>query len=78
MAKRGLVFYFVMSFGFTIIGGLFYLHFKYSPPLKEHPFDTYKKLEEKEVILTDLQIRRQAERVLHDQVPEADSKDGYM
>lgn len=78
MAKRGLALYFMLSFGITITGYLFYAHFKYTPPLTEHPFDTYKRLEGTEVLLTQNQIRKMGERSKHKDVPTADDEEGYM
>jgi hypothetical protein len=82
MAKRGLAFWFVMSFGFNIVGYLFYLHFKYTPKeyLNEHPMDTLKKLEDRDVFLSENQIRMLPERSVVKSIPVVDDiKDkGYM
>ena len=78
MAKKGLAFYFVMSFGFTIIGSLFYFHFKYSPPLKEAPHETYMRLDNIEKLIPDSELRKIGERSENENVPISDDKDGYM
>ncbi len=80
MAKRGLAFYFVMSIGINIFGGMFYLHFKYSPPIEENSMEEYyKKLEKKDVLLSEKQIRFQSERIKSKEVPFSDSdSEGYM
>lgn len=78
MAKTGLAFYFVMSFGFTIIGSLFYLHFKYSPPLNEAPHETYMRHDNIDKLIPDSELRKIGERSENVDVPVADDKDGYM
>lgn len=78
MAKRGLAFYFVMSMGVNIFIVMFYYHFKYAMKIDEKDmFEYYKKIENKDVLLTESQIRLQGERVEVKGVKFKD-EDGYL
>ena len=78
MAKRGLAFYFVMSIGVNAFVIMFYYHFKYALKIEEKDmFDYYKKMENKEVLLTESQVRLQGERVEIKTVKFKD-EDGYL
>lgn len=77
MAKYGLAFWFSMSFGFTIFGGLFYLHFRNAPEFEDLE-SLYKKYDKKEVLLTQNEIRLQSERTRSKEVPVSEEESGYM
>lgn len=80
MAKRGLMFYLVMGFPVWYFGYNLYIHVKYTPQeFKEmDQLEYYKKMEGKEILLTENQIRRQAERKPVKNVPVKDNENGYM
>ena len=79
MAKRGLVYWFVMGLGVNMVGYLFYLQIKTYPLVEDKSaLDYYKRMEQKEVILTEKQIRMQSERTINEKVPETDTDEGYM
>lgn len=82
MARKGLVFYLVMSIPIVSIGYLFYYRFYCMPEIidEKEIIDFYKKFEDKDKVqLSKKEILLQSERVKIKNVPVQDiEKGGYM
>jgi hypothetical protein len=82
MAKRGVVYYCMMSVSWGIVGYLFYAHFKSVKKLPDYKNvdieEQYAKAEGKPRIITQNELRLMSERTKVEKVPLADQKSGYM
>jgi len=81
MAKRGLALYFTLSLGFTMIGYMFFAHFRYSQPAIDRDPESeniWHKADNTESLQTQRQIRKQGERTISKEVPTSDDSEGYM
>lgn len=80
MAKKGAMFYATMSFGLGYVGYLFFEGWRGSQKMKDFKDieDFYKKMENKEKIVTENEIRLLGERNKVDNIPVSDNDSGYM
>ena len=82
MAKKGIMFYATMSFGFGLVGYLFFEGWKGSQKMKDFKNieDFYLQMEKKEKIVTENELRLMGERNRVENIPvsDNDSGTGYM
>ncbi len=80
MAKKGIMFYLTMSFGLGYVGYLFFRGYQGTQMLSEFKDieDFYLKMEKKEKIVTENELRLMGERNKVDNIPVSDEETGYM
>lgn len=79
MARKGIMFYLTMSFGFGYVGYLFFQGYKGTKKMGDLNIgEFYLKMEKKEKIITDNEIRLMGERNKVDNIPVSDEENGYM